>query len=281
MIRVKGYSTRRFKTLQSGYYNKPTELQQASYNVHLIELVRAGNYDGLSKVLRSGISPNPCNQYGESLVHMVCRRGESQPLQIMLDSGCLIQVADDYGRTPLHDACWAARPAFDVIDKILGVDTRLFHMTDCRGAVPLSYVRKEHWGMWIQYLESRKDTFWPDRDVAQGEEDCPELTKVAPHSCPIRDPPNALTPQLATMVVSGKMSPEEAQMLKYDKDNESATLDESDSEEDYDSDDSDYSDSDYSDSDEDESDDDDFSLDEGEMVDILNSIALPGKAVAW
>jgi hypothetical protein len=250
----------------------------------LIELVRAGNYAALDKVMSCGVSPNPCNQYGESLVHMVCRRGEAQPLGVLLKNGCQLQVADDYGRTPLHDACWAARPAFDVVEKILAYDVRLFYMTDCRGAVPLSYVRKEHWCLWIDFLESRKDQYWPGRDADRdGEEDPPALTLEQPNSRPIPDPANALTPELAAMVVSGKMTPDEAQMLKYDKD-DAETANESDSDSDYDSD-EDYTDSDDDDSeeeDDDEDDEDDFSLDEGEMVDILNSIALPsGKAMAW
>jgi hypothetical protein len=36
-------------------------------------------------------------------------------------------------------------------------------MTDVRGAVPLSYGRKEHWPAWIDYLESKKDILWPKR----------------------------------------------------------------------------------------------------------------------
>ena len=101
----RGYSTRRYRTLQTGYYAKPTEFQQASYNVYLVKLVRANHVEKLRSVMQTGISPNPCNAYGESLVHMVCRRGDHELLSALLECGTSIQVSDDYGRTPLHDAC--------------------------------------------------------------------------------------------------------------------------------------------------------------------------------
>jgi hypothetical protein len=266
MIRSNGYSTKRFKTLQSAYYNKPTPLQNASYDVYLIDVVKAYDYDLLKSMMSAGLSPNPCNTFGESLVHTVSRRGDSKALQILIDHGCTVQAADDYGRTPLHDACWAAIPAFDVADIILKKDPRMLFMTDSRGATPLAYVRKDHWAAWIEYLEVKKKHFWPVRDLQTlGEEGMPQLFATGPNSCPMVNPPGALTLQLAAMVSSGKMRPEEASYLKYEKREGSTAADLSIDDSDVDSDfDSDYSDS-----------DDDYSLYENEMADILNSIAQP------
>lgn len=265
MIRSRGYSTNRFKTLQTAYYNKPTALQQASHDVYMIELVRHGEKEKFRTLISSGISPNPCNSFGESLVHMVCRRGEADFLQMLLDAGCQLQVADDYGRTPLHDACWAAKPCFDVVELILSVDPRLFHMTDCRGAVPLSYVRKDHWGAWVEFLNSKKDVFWPQRDLRKlGEQEMPELCKFGPNTRPIMNPQNALTAELASMVAGGKMKPDEAQFLMYDK-TDAETYEDSEDESS-----SSECDSDFSDDDED----DDFSLDENEMAEILNTLTV-------
>jgi hypothetical protein len=266
MIRSQGYSTRRFKSLESAYYNKPTPLQRASYDVYMIDAVKAFDHDILAAAMEVGLSPNPCNAYAESLVHMVSRRGDNKALQILVDSGCNLQVADDYGRTPLHDCCWAADPAFEVADIILAVDPRLFYLTDVRGAVPLTYVRKEHWPLWIEYLESKKDILWPKRNLANdGEEEAPALTLLQANSRPMHDPEKALTVELAAMVASGKMKPEEAQFLKYDKSDDETCETGSYDSEDEDSD----SDSDY------DSDEDDFSIDEGEMADILNGIGGP------
>jgi ankyrin repeat protein len=161
MMKKRGYSTKRYNTLQTSYHNKPTPLQKASYDVHLISLIKSHNTDDLHNILQSGISPNPCNNYGESLVHMVCRRGDEELLQIMIQNGCCIHVADDYGRTPLHDACWAASPAFPTVELLLNKDVMLLQMTDCRGFLPLSYVRKDHWEQWNDFLRTKKDTYWP------------------------------------------------------------------------------------------------------------------------
>jgi hypothetical protein len=262
MIRSQGYSTRRFQSLESAYYNKPTPLQRASYDVYMIDAVKALDHEVLSAALEVGISPNPCNAYAESLVHMVSRRGDSKALQILVDNGCNLQVADDYGRTPLHDCCWAADPAFEVAEIILAADPRLFYMTDSRGAVPLSYVRKEHWPLWIEYLESKKDMLWPTRNIKiVGEEEAPTLTLSGANSRPLQDPENAVPVELAAMIASGKMTPGEAQFLKDDK--TESTCDFSDSEDE--DDDSDY------DSDEE----DDFGMDVGQMADILNGMPDP------
>jgi len=267
MIRSRGYSTSRFTSLQTAYYNKPTALQQASYDLHLIQLVRSGQVEQFRAIFNSGISPNPCNAFGESLLHLICRRGEPESLQVMVDAGCTIQVADDYGRTPLHDACWAARPCFELVEMILDVDVRFFHMTDCRGALPLSYVRKEHWAAWVEFLASRKDKYWPKRDIAtEGEQEPPELAKLGPNTRPIPDPKDALTVELATMVATGRIKPDEARMLLRDNDD---TVEASDS--DFSDDDSEYDSSDY-DSDE-ESD-----LDDEELEEMINTFRLARPA---
>jgi Ankyrin repeats (3 copies) len=281
MLRSRGYNTTRFKSLQTAYYNKPTQLQNASYDLHLVQLVRKKDIDGFRAIMASGISPNPCNSFGESTLHMVCRKGETEFLKVMLEAGASVQVADDYGRSPLTDACWCARPCFDVVRLILEKDPRLFHLTDCRGAVPLSYVPPKDWAAWLVFLESIKDDFWPKRDARVGEQEPPELALLGANTRPLPNSPNALTVELAAMVASGKMTPDEAHFLVHDK-TECSTNDGSEDEGD-DGDDSDDSDDDSDDSDDDsddsdydsEDDDDDFTLNEDEMADILSTLTLP------
>jgi len=223
MIRSRGYSTKHFNTLHTAYSNQPTELQQASYDAYLVDLVRKGDATSFRAVMGSGISLNPCNAHGESLVHMICRRGDAVFLRILVELGCSIQVSDDYGRTPLHDACWTVKPCFEVVDIILQQDRRLFHMADCRGALPLSYVRHENWAAWLQFLQAKKDVFWPRRDTS-GEEPDPPLTLCGPNSRPIPNPVRHLTPHIAAIVASGKLSPFEAEFFfdagcEFDDDN--------------------------------------------------------------
>ena len=211
-VRSRGYGVETFATLQSAYHNKPTPLQEASYGVYLLDLVKSGDADGLRAALAAGLSKNPCNKDGESLLHLICRRGDSSLLSVMLEAGCDIQVADDYGRTPLHDACWAAKPAFAVVEMLLERDASLFYLADSRGALPLSSLPKEHWSQWLQFLESKKDVYWP-RDGS--EHLPPSLTLQKPNTRPAPPPKCALTVKLARMVSMGRIEPAEAQFHTY------------------------------------------------------------------
>jgi hypothetical protein len=166
---------------------------------------------------------------------MVCRRGDHKVLRILLEAGCSLQVTDDYGRTPLHDACWRADPSFETVQLILDSDKHLVQLLDCRGTAPLAYVKPENYKKWKDFLESKLDRFWPVRDVkAEGEERPPALVLRPPHSLPIPDPEHALPVEVAAMVANGQMEPEEAMFLDASSDSES----------DYSDEDSDYSGSD-------------------------------------
>ena len=144
MLHSRGYSKACYKTLDTAYYNAPTPLQEASYDFYLTNLIRCGDLATFADVMQSGISLNPCNAHGESVVHMICRRGDVEFLRVLLNLGCSVQVSDDYGRTPLHDACWTAKPNFDVVEMLLRADRHLLHLMDCRGALPLSYAHHLH-----------------------------------------------------------------------------------------------------------------------------------------
>lgn len=191
----------------------------ASQSVHLLDLIRDGKLRQLQAILSSGVSRNPCNKHGESLIHTVCRRGDAPALRVLLDCGSSLQISDDYGRTPLHDACWAARPAFDVVRAILELDPRQIHLVDAHGATPLSYVHRQHYQEWIEFLDFIVDDIWPplhdcmnqeERDQHRG---LPTLFLNEPHSHPVPDPPAPLSLKLASMVVSGRLHPEEASFL--------------------------------------------------------------------
>ncbi len=202
MLKSRGYSDQHYCSLEGGYYCKPTDLQKASYGMKLIQAVRTSDSKLLRKLLNAGLSPNPCNAFGESIIHMVCRRGDVALLKIFLENGCSVQVSDDFGRTPLHDACWTASPCFESVELILNQDKRLLHIVDCRGSAPLSYVKRENWPQWINFFEQRKHLWWPHRDVgAEGEEGPPKLANMAPHSIPLPNPPTA-----ASLIDAGKIS---------------------------------------------------------------------------
>jgi ankyrin repeat protein len=217
LLQSRGYSTHRFQTLETAYYNKPTPLQKASYDVYLLRLARQGDVETFREVFACGLSPNPCNMYGESLLHTICRQSKHAFFKVLCEAGCSLQVSDDYGRTPLHDACWSPRPCFQMIKEIILADRHLFYMADCRGTLPLSYVRRDLWDDWKAFLHSNKDVFWPcrsSRSLAR----LPLLVTEPKNSQPLPDPKDALSVELASMLASGKMTAKEVMMLKYDDD---------------------------------------------------------------
>jgi Ankyrin repeats (3 copies) len=219
----RGYCTNRINTVETAYYNTPTQLQKSSYHCFLIKVARSGNIPHFKSLMESGLSPNPANHFGESLCHMICRLGDNAMLTALLECGATLEVSDDYGRTPLHDACWASKPCFDVIDTIMtkmgNERYHLFNMLDKRGATPLSYIRQENWAEWMEFMVSKKDIYWPTLDKSNGKKGPPSITLDAPHSRPVPDPNNALTLDLASMVASGSILPMEARFL-VDEDTE-------------------------------------------------------------
>lgn len=211
----RGYSTKRHDSASCGYFNKPTALQIASYDVKLVNLVRNRRLSEIEAMLKAGISANPCNKQGESLIHMIARRGDFEMLNLFKKYGCRFNISDTLGRTPLHDAMWASQPAFETVELLLKEDIDMLFMNDSRQNTPLAYARKEHWKQWIEFFEGKKDLFWPLREANSVQ---PESTilRSPPNSCPIANPKHALTPELAQLVASGSMEPEEALLLRHE-----------------------------------------------------------------
>ena len=215
MLMSRSYSPTTHSTLSTAYYNAPSALQLASFGLYFTDLVQQGRVDKLSEALDVGLSPNACNVHGESIVHTACRLANVKTFDVLIEAGCDIQISDDYGRTPLHDACGATEPNFELVEKLLSIDRQLLFLADKRGHLPLSYTRQRHWSRWLQFLESKKDDYWPHCHGvdANGTSD---LTILMPHSRPVRDPKNACSIHIARMVAVGKLKPSEVAILESD-----------------------------------------------------------------
>jgi len=106
-----------------------------------------------------------CNRFGESIVHIACRRSELDVVDFILSNGGDSLLVDDFGRTPLHDACWRPEPRFDVVTLLLDRNLTLLRIIDVRGANPLKYVREEHWTQWCAYFFHQKEKYWAILDA--------------------------------------------------------------------------------------------------------------------
>jgi len=207
----RGYSISNFSSLETAYYCKPTEYQQASYGLKVVNMCRKADLEGLSKVMDCGLSLNPCNRFGESLLHMACRRGDFEQVQFLVSRGCSVQICDDFGRTPLHDACWTTEPNFRIVELLLDIDCRLLHIVDCRGAAPLAYVKRENWEKWKRFFLSKVEIYWAHRDVSTlGDEPPPPLTRGAPNSRSLSENADRLPVDVVSKLAAGKIEPDDA-----------------------------------------------------------------------
>ena len=220
----RGYSTDRIHTVTTGYMTQPTALQLASCNTKTVALTTSDKLDtavdsSLRKILSCGISLNACDINGETLMHKACRLGCHQVLQVFIDLGAELRVCDAQGRTLLHAACWGARPSFQTFRLLMLHAPELLFMEDCRGACPLEYVHKTHYDFWLDFLQDNKDRFWPvGKDPGLS-----DRARGKPNTLPIPTPVHALSCELAQLVASGRMEPDEVLLLTTSRDSGAAS----------------------------------------------------------
>ena len=102
------------------------------------------------------------NQFGETLIHLACRRSNLDLVSFLVNEvGVSLRVRDDFGRTPWHDACWRTEPDLGLLDVLLDQEPELLLLSDKRGHTPLDYARREHWAVLVPFLLERGDKFKP------------------------------------------------------------------------------------------------------------------------
>ena len=133
----------------------------ASYCASVINAVRGDDVDALRSLLPTK-RMDGCNRFGESVLHTACRRGSLDVLLFLVREARVdLRVRDDYGRTPLHDACWSAEPKLDMIETLLSEWPDLLFVQDKRGFTPLQYIRSAQWHVWKEFMSNHKDLFVP------------------------------------------------------------------------------------------------------------------------
>lgn len=157
---------------------KPTEEMIAAYCNETLKAARAGNVDQLRQMLQSGKSLDCCNRFGESLIHLACRRGNLDLVRfLILDAKVTLLVRDDYGRSILHDAFWTPQPQLDLVDFLLEHVPDLLCVRDVRGHAPVDYVRQEHKASWLDFLRQRQHKLCPKH--AAPSSSCTESTSAS------------------------------------------------------------------------------------------------------
>jgi len=148
------------------YFMKMTDEHVQAHTTQVEAAIRGQDYDTLRDMLRNGHTLQTCNKHGESIVHIACRRAPVALLDFLInEAGVSTRIRDDMGRTPLHDACWTHKPNFDVIMLLLQTSPELLFIVDHRGATPLTYVPREAWGVWCEFLQENRQYL---RDMVKG-----------------------------------------------------------------------------------------------------------------
>lgn len=135
-----------------------TEEELINYDIDVVSAVRDKDLDTLRSLHERGKSLSCCNRYGESLLHMACRRGFTAIFEYLAGTANVaIRITDDCGRTPLHDTLWHKDCQYDIMNWLVCNDPSLLLLCDKRGHTPFAYARREHWDVWKQFLWDRRE----------------------------------------------------------------------------------------------------------------------------
>jgi ankyrin repeat protein len=145
-----------YSSLLDAFFHPPTAEEIDAYKHDVIMAIRTQDLDTLRQFHAAGRPLKCSNKFGESLLHMACRKGFLGVTKVLVQEAKVpLAVCDDYGRTPLHDACWAHTTNFELIDLILEECPDLLYIQDKRGSTPLSYLRRDKWTEWNTYLSNK------------------------------------------------------------------------------------------------------------------------------
>ena len=147
----------------------PTPEQIEAYSNAALSAVRTSDVNSLRQLHAEGHSLECCNRFGESLLHVACRRSNAEIVSFLLNEAKVSpRIRDDYGRTPLHDACWRGNPEYEIVELLLSVEPRLAFVKDVRGHKPFQYARREHWSGWRKFIDQKRELILLPRSNSDG-----------------------------------------------------------------------------------------------------------------
>jgi ankyrin repeat protein len=157
VFKQNGFSEDYVRSNANSKFVTPTPEMVQAYTMEATKAVRDNDLDKLRELHDSGVVLECCNRFGDSLVHIACRRGHTRMVKFLVEEvKASVHFVDDLKRTPLHDACWTAEPNFEIVDLLLRVAPELILCADKRGDTPFNYARKIHWKQWARFLSERR-----------------------------------------------------------------------------------------------------------------------------
>lgn len=205
----RGHAYNRIKADEAEYDAVPSALQLSSFGTKLVKAVHTSDTDTLHQLLACGLSPNPCNQFRDGMLDLVCKRSNKVIFDVLIQHGADLQVVDGFGRTPLHHCCWSSEFCAPIVDSLLQRDPIQLCIEDKHGQTALEYVRADLYGDWIHYLSQNIHRFFDPAPpvLSSPKARRPEGTLV--------NPQNSIGVSLAALLSSGSLSP--AQLAQMDE----------------------------------------------------------------
>ncbi|CAB9500125.1 ANK [Seminavis robusta] len=161
------------------FFHAPTQAEIDAYQHDILAAVRSSKIDTLREFHAAGRPMKCSNEFGESILHLACRKGLVQVAKFLIqEAGVPVQVCDDYGRNPLHDACWVHKPNFELMDMVLSKCPDLLFIKDRRGHTPLSFARRDQWKSWNDYLKSKSPEFLKPKKLLERSSDSSSSSKT-------------------------------------------------------------------------------------------------------
>ena len=149
-----------------GFFEETKQEEIDSYGHDALQAVREADIEKLRNFHKEGRPLKCSNRFGESLLHLACRKALVKVVDFLLNEiEVPVRVKDDMGRSPLHDAFWTCEPNFELVDILLEKCPDLLLVSDKRGHTPLHYARQNHWKKWNEYLNERTHLVVPSELV--------------------------------------------------------------------------------------------------------------------
>jgi len=82
------------------YETTPSPLQLASFGTEVIKAVESQDTELMSRLLVSGLSPNPCNRFRDSVLDLTCKRAKDKIFRCLIEFGCDIECVTDLVELP-------------------------------------------------------------------------------------------------------------------------------------------------------------------------------------
>merc|ERR1712032_59616 len=155
-------------SMSSHFFPVPTTENFSAYTCDVVRAVTESNINYLRSLHESGTNLFCCNKFGESILHMACRRGLLSVVKfLLLEAKVTTRVRDDLGRTPMHDACWNSSPNWEIMDYLLRIDPILLFLSDKRGFTPFQYSNREKCDALKLFLHEKTDYLIPFQHILE------------------------------------------------------------------------------------------------------------------